>query len=89
MYIKAALPDCLEPNEKLGVIYHREGITGDYDDLFKALVINNVGKPLTDEEYFPKYLKYHIDRGARMLFSEFKYSNENFYVHLTKIDEGI
>ena len=24
--------DCLERNEKNGVIYHREGINGDYDD---------------------------------------------------------
>ena len=24
--------DCLETNEKNGVIYHREGINGDYDD---------------------------------------------------------
>ncbi len=27
-----ALLDCLERNESNGVIYHREGITGDYDD---------------------------------------------------------
>ncbi len=26
-----ALLDCLEQNEKSGVIYHREGINGDYD----------------------------------------------------------
>ena len=26
------LLDCLEANEKRGVVYHREGITGDYDD---------------------------------------------------------
>lgn len=26
------LLDCLEANEKKGVVYHREGITGDYDD---------------------------------------------------------
>lgn len=26
------LLDCLERNEKSGVIYHREGIMGDYDD---------------------------------------------------------
>jgi len=25
------LLDCLEQNEKNGIIYHREGITGDYD----------------------------------------------------------
>jgi len=24
--------DCLEENEKRGIVYHREGITGDYDD---------------------------------------------------------
>ena len=36
MYIKrygeSNLLDCLERNEKAGVVYHREGIVGDYDD---------------------------------------------------------
>ena len=27
-----ALLDCLEANEKRGVVYHRAGITGDYDE---------------------------------------------------------
>lgn len=27
-----ALLDCLERNEKKGVVYHREGVWGDYDD---------------------------------------------------------
>lgn len=26
------LLDCLEENEKRGIVYHREGIMGDYDD---------------------------------------------------------
>ena len=26
------LLDCLERNEKDGIVYHRNGITGDYDD---------------------------------------------------------
>lgn len=26
------LLDCLERNEKKGIVYHREGINGDYDD---------------------------------------------------------
>ena len=30
-YGKEHLLDCLEKNEKNGVIYHRSGITGDYD----------------------------------------------------------
>lgn len=31
-YGMAELMDCLERNEKRGVLYHREGIIGDYDD---------------------------------------------------------
>ena len=30
-YGEAALLDCLERNEQNGVVYHRAGITGDYD----------------------------------------------------------
>ena len=26
------LPDCLERNEQSGIVYHREGIMGDYDE---------------------------------------------------------
>lgn len=26
------LLECLERNEKMGIVYHREGINGDYDD---------------------------------------------------------
>ena len=31
-YGEEELLDCLERNEKNGVVYHREGINGDYDD---------------------------------------------------------
>lgn len=31
-YGKEALLDCLEENEKNGIVYHRQGIMGDYDD---------------------------------------------------------
>ena len=31
-YGEDELLDCLERNEKNGVVYHREGINGDYDD---------------------------------------------------------
>lgn len=31
-YGEETLLDCLEQNEKAGVVYHREGIHGDYDD---------------------------------------------------------
>lgn len=31
-YGREKLLDCLEENEKRGVVYHRQGITGDYDE---------------------------------------------------------
>ena len=39
-YGKEKLLDCLERNEKNGVVYHREGIIGDYDgfDDVEALI---------------------------------------------------
>ena len=30
--MKRELLDCLERNEQAGIVYHREGIMGDYDD---------------------------------------------------------
>lgn len=39
-YGEDTLLDCLERNEKMGVVYHREGINGDYDafDDVEALI---------------------------------------------------
>ena len=31
-YGEAYLLDCLEKNEANGIVYHRDGINGDYDD---------------------------------------------------------
>lgn len=31
-YGEETLLDCLERNERRGIVYHRRGITGDYDD---------------------------------------------------------
>ncbi len=72
-----------------GLELNRQTITGEYDDLFKALIISYNGSSLTDEEYFPKYLKAHIDRGASILMTEYRYSNNNFYQHLLELDKGI
>lgn len=35
-YGEEKLLDCLERNEKNGVVYHRSGVTGDYDDFDDA-----------------------------------------------------
>ncbi len=35
-YGEEKLLDCLEENEKKGIVYHRDGINGDYDDFNDA-----------------------------------------------------
>ena len=35
-YGEEVLLDCLERNERAGVVYHREGVNGDYDDFEDA-----------------------------------------------------
>ena len=40
------------------------------------------------DDYFQKYLKAHLDRGARMIYSEFKYSGD-FVMALLKKDTTI
>ncbi len=72
-----------------GLELNRQTITGEYDELFKALIMSFEGKYLPDEEYFPKYLKAHIDRGSALLQAEFKYSNGQIYQHLLNIDRGV
>lgn len=35
-YGEEQLLDCLEANEKAGIVYHREGVNGDYDEFEDA-----------------------------------------------------
>lgn len=45
-------------------------------------------KHLTDEEFFPDYVKAHIDRGAILLDQEQRYGGD-FLVHLTELEKGL
>lgn len=72
-----------------GLELNRQTITGEYDDLFKALIIYHTKRSLEDEEYFPKYMKAHLDRGAGMLYNEYRYSGSKFYKHLVNLDESL
>ena len=50
-----------------GLDLNRQTITGDYDIYFKALIEQVEGRHLTDDEFFPYYVKAHIDRGTHLL----------------------
>lgn len=62
--------------DSFGLELNRQTITGEWDALYKALIEMFEKKHIDDDEYFQKYLKAHLDRGAKLLHSEFKYSND-------------
>ena len=70
------LSDADSHTDNLGLELNRQTITGEWDDLYKGLIEMFEGRHLTDDEYFQHYLKAHLDRGAKMLHSEFKYNGD-------------
>lgn len=67
---------------------NRQTITGDADAVYKCLMELHSHKHLTDEEFFPMYVKAHIDRGAILLDQEQRYSSD-LLTHLADIDRGL
>ena len=59
-----------------GLELNRQTITGEYDDYFKVLIEQAEGRHLSNEEYFPKYIKAHIDRGALILESRYTHAGD-------------
>ncbi|AZR72163.1 DNA sulfur modification protein DndE [Anoxybacter fermentans] len=74
-----------------GLEFNRHTLTGDYDLVFKVLISQHCNRHLTDEEYFPTYIKKHLDRGAKILKAEYQYTGnyEKFLIHLTKLNDEV
>lgn len=71
-----------------GLELNRQTITGEYDDTYKCLIEMFEGRHLEDDDYFQKYLKAHLNRGAKMLYSEYKYGGD-FIVQLLNSEGSI
>jgi DNA sulfur modification protein DndE len=71
-----------------GLELNRQTITGEYDELYKCLVTMKEKRHVDDDEYFQRYIKAHLDRGAVLLYSEFRYSGD-FITHLLRTEEGL
>ena len=74
--------------DNFGLELNRQTITGEWDELYKGLIEMFEGRHISDDDYFQKYLKAHLDRGARMLHSEFRYNND-FILSLLNEKQGI
>ena len=71
-----------------GIELNRQTITAEWDDLYKCLISMSEQRQIEDDEYFQKYIKAHLDRGARMLYVEFKYNND-FLLSLLSDKKGL
>ena len=71
--------------DTLGIDLNRQTITGEYDLLFKKLIEKNEGRSLTEDEYFPNYVKSYLDYGATLLDGENR-SSDDLYCHLVELD---
>ncbi len=57
-----------------GLDLNRQTITGDNEVFFKILIETIEGRGLSDEEFFPKYVKAHIDRGSELLMDMYNHA---------------
>lgn len=71
-----------------GLELNRQTITAEWDDLYKCLISMYEQRHIEDDEYFQKYIKAHLDRGAKILYGEFKYNND-FLLSLLDESNGI
>lgn len=71
-----------------GLELSRQTIFGDHDLLFKMTIINTEKRATTEDEYFPNIVKAHLDRGAKLLENEKRYSKD-LYNHLCNLDSNI
>lgn len=64
-----------------GLDLNRQTITGDNEAYFKTMIELVEGRYLPEEEYFPKYVKAHIDRGSKLL--------RDMYNHAGSVDKYV
>jgi DNA sulfur modification protein DndE len=81
-----ALSDFATDNN--GLELSRQVIFGDHDLLFRSLIVQNEGRALREEDYFPDLVKAHLDRGAKLLEDEKRYTKD-FYNHMCRLDENL
>lgn len=59
-------------NDHGGATYQRITITGDYDELYRALLIEQIGQEVKENELFPELFNSHISRGVNVLYDEYQ-----------------
>lgn len=74
-----------------GLDLNRQTITGDHDAFFKALIEMNEHRHLTDDEFFPQYVKAHIDRGSKLLLDMYNHAGtmDQYILHVMGVGDTV
>lgn len=74
-----------ENNDTNGLELQRSTVTGEFDSIFKALIEMDLKRHLSEDEYYPDYMKLHMDRGAELLYNKYKYAGGNLGDFITNL----
>lgn len=74
-----------------GLDLNRQTITGDNETYFKILIELVEGKHLTDDEFFPHYVKAHIDRGSKILLDMYNHAGsvDKYVLHVLGVGDTV
>lgn len=74
-----------ENNDTNGVELQRSTVTGEFDSIFKALIEVDLKRHINDDEYYPHFMKLHMDRGAELLYNTYNYAGGNLEKFLNNL----
>lgn len=74
-----------------GLDLNRQTITGDNEEYFKAVFELVEGRFLEEDEFFPKYVKAHIDRGSKLLLDMYNHAGsvDKYILHVLGVGDTV
>lgn len=72
-------------NDINGLELQRATVTGEFDFIYKALIEIKLDRHISGDDYYPHFIKLHIDRGAELLSNKYKYSGGNLEKFLNNL----
>lgn len=74
-----------------GLDLNRQTIVGDNEAYFKVLIEEVEKRHLSEDEYFPQYVKAHIDRGSELLLDMYNHagSMDKYILHVLGVGDTV
>ena len=74
-----------------GLDLNRQTITGDNEEYFKTMFELIEGRFLEEDEFFPKYVKAHIDRGSKLLLDMYNHASsvDKYILHVLGVGDTV